>query len=208
MSSRAFSAKSGQSEAGSTTTGSSFLPSKPPFLFCASIIIRIVSLRVVSLMAIVPDRECRIPTLIVSCAAAIRGNAMETKAIPAASSHAPAGSLLVLTRVPPGFRFISTSSSFITFLLSIGSLLNGYGFRNLDLKAKTGVPRIEVHFVETLIGIKRPEAGIELLDDVAQVHFRGVLAVALELRAVLVGFKHAFGELSDAIFAEKLEFPD
>ncbi len=32
-SSRAFSANSGQFEAGSTTTGSSFLPSRPPFLF-------------------------------------------------------------------------------------------------------------------------------------------------------------------------------
>src|SRR5262249_25089372 len=68
ISSRAFSAKSGQFEAGSTTTASSFLPSSPPFLFCSSISISITSLRVVSLMAIVPERECRTPTLIVSCA--------------------------------------------------------------------------------------------------------------------------------------------
>ena len=67
-SSRAFSAKSGQFEAGSTTTASSFRPSRPPFLFCSSIIIRIVSFSVVSLIAIVPDSECRMPTLIVPCA--------------------------------------------------------------------------------------------------------------------------------------------
>ena len=70
ISSRAFSANSGQFEAGSTTTASSFLPSRPPFLFCSSISNSTVSLSVVSLMAIVPDSECRTPTLIVSCAAA------------------------------------------------------------------------------------------------------------------------------------------
>ena len=57
ISSRAFSANSGQFEAGSTTTASSFLPSRPPFLFCSSIRNSIVSLSVVSLMAIVPDSE-------------------------------------------------------------------------------------------------------------------------------------------------------
>src|SRR5260370_4417055 len=61
----AFSAKSGQLDAGSTTTASSFLPSNPPFLFWASIIIRIVSFSVVSLMAIVPESECSTPTLMV-----------------------------------------------------------------------------------------------------------------------------------------------
>src|SRR6516164_9742449 len=63
--SRAFSAKSGQFEAGSTTTASTFLPSNPPFLFMSSTIIRMVSLRVVSLIAIVPDSEWRTPILIV-----------------------------------------------------------------------------------------------------------------------------------------------
>src|SRR5580704_19462693 len=70
MSSRAFSANFGQSEAGSTTTASSFLPSRPPFLFCSSISISMTSLRVVSLIAIVPDNECRMPTLMVSWALA------------------------------------------------------------------------------------------------------------------------------------------
>jgi hypothetical protein len=57
ISSLAFSANSGQFEAGSTTTASSFLPSTPPFLFCSSISISITSLSVVSLIAIVPDSE-------------------------------------------------------------------------------------------------------------------------------------------------------
>ena len=68
ISSRAFSANSGQFEAGSTTTASSFLPSTPPFLFCSSMSMSITSFSVVSLMAMVPESECRMPTLIVSCA--------------------------------------------------------------------------------------------------------------------------------------------
>src|SRR5271155_678396 len=73
ISSRAFSANSGQFDAGSTTTASSFLPSKPPFLFCSSISISITSLSVVSLIAMVPDSECRMPILIVSSAAIAAG---------------------------------------------------------------------------------------------------------------------------------------
>jgi len=65
---RAFSANSGQSEAGSTTTGSSFLPMTPPFSFCFSIIISTVSFSVDSLIAMVPDSECSTPTLMVSAA--------------------------------------------------------------------------------------------------------------------------------------------
>ncbi len=71
-SSRAFSAKSGQSEAGSTTTASSLRPSSPPFLFCSSISIRMVSFSVVSLMAIVPESECSTPTLMGPCALRVR----------------------------------------------------------------------------------------------------------------------------------------
>ena len=67
-SSRAFSANSGQFEAGSTTTASSFLPSRPPFWFCSSTSISTVSFSVVSLIAIVPDSECNTPTLMVSAA--------------------------------------------------------------------------------------------------------------------------------------------
>jgi hypothetical protein len=68
MSSRAFSANSGQFEAGSTTTASSFLPSRPPFLFCSSINMSMTSFSVVSLIAMVPESEWRMPTLMVSCA--------------------------------------------------------------------------------------------------------------------------------------------
>jgi hypothetical protein len=56
ISSRAFSANSGQLEAGSTTTASSFLPSRPPFLFCSFDQHQQTSFRVVSLMAMVPER--------------------------------------------------------------------------------------------------------------------------------------------------------
>src|SRR6516164_6429079 len=68
-SSRAFSANSGQFDAGSTTTASTFLPSSPPFLLRSSTIIKTVSLSVVSLIAIVPDSECSTPILIVSSSA-------------------------------------------------------------------------------------------------------------------------------------------
>ena len=75
ISSRAFSANSGQFEAGSTTTASSFLPSTPPFLFCSSISISMMSFSVVSLIAMVPESECRTPTLMVSCALALENEA-------------------------------------------------------------------------------------------------------------------------------------
>ena len=65
---RAFSANSGQFEAGSTTTGSSFLPSTPPLALISSMAISTVSLSTVSEIAIVPDSECSTPTLMVSCA--------------------------------------------------------------------------------------------------------------------------------------------
>src|SRR3981189_2715412 len=68
ISSRAFSANNGQLEAGSTTTASSFLPSRPPFLFCSSINISITSFSVVLLMAMVPEGDWRMPPLMVSCA--------------------------------------------------------------------------------------------------------------------------------------------
>src|SRR5690349_1647978 len=85
ISSRAFSAKRGQLEAGSTTTASSFLPSRPPFLFCSSMSISMTSFSVVSLIAIVPDRECRTPTLMVSCACAVPITAPETNAAEASA---------------------------------------------------------------------------------------------------------------------------
>jgi hypothetical protein len=43
-------------------------------LFCSSISISITSFSVVSLMAMVPESECRIPTLIVSWALALKAS--------------------------------------------------------------------------------------------------------------------------------------
>ena len=68
----AFSANSGQFDAGSTTTTSSFLPSTPPFALISSTVIITVSLSTVSEIAIVPESECSTPTLIVSAAKAGR----------------------------------------------------------------------------------------------------------------------------------------
>ncbi len=69
---RAFSANSGQLEAGSTTTASSFLPSRPPLALISAMDISTVSLSTLSEMAIVPDSECSTPTLMVSAACAER----------------------------------------------------------------------------------------------------------------------------------------
>src|SRR5262249_39258466 len=65
MSFWAFSAKVGQSEAPSSTIGSSLLPSTPPEALISSIAISSAFFTVTSLMAIVPLSECRTPTLMV-----------------------------------------------------------------------------------------------------------------------------------------------
>ena len=69
MSWRAFSANSGQFDAGSTTTGSIFAPITPPLALISSIAISAMSFSTVSLIAMVPDSECRMPTLTVFCCA-------------------------------------------------------------------------------------------------------------------------------------------
>ncbi len=66
---RAFSANSGQLEAGSTTTGSIFVPITPPLALISSIAMSTTSFSTVSLIAIVPDSECSTPTLTVFCCA-------------------------------------------------------------------------------------------------------------------------------------------
>jgi hypothetical protein len=66
MSFCAFSAKVGQSDAPSSTTGSIFLPSRPPAWLISSMASSSASRTVTSLMAIVPLSECRMPTFIVS----------------------------------------------------------------------------------------------------------------------------------------------
>src|SRR6478735_10868590 len=78
---RAFSANSGQLDAGYTTTGSSFLPSNPPLALISSIAISAVFFNAVSEMAMVPDSEWRMPTLMVSAAVAVA--AIAESAIPA-----------------------------------------------------------------------------------------------------------------------------
>ena len=75
ISSRAFSANSGQFEAGSTTTGSSLRPSRPPCALISSMVISATSLSDVSLMAIVPESECRMPTLIGPVSSALAAGA-------------------------------------------------------------------------------------------------------------------------------------
>ena len=51
-------------------TGSSFLPITPPLALISLMVINAVSFREVSEIAIVPESECKIPTLIVSPLAA------------------------------------------------------------------------------------------------------------------------------------------
>ncbi|MCY1184642.1 hypothetical protein D9M73_253520 [compost metagenome] len=65
---RLFSANSGQLDAGSTTTGSSILPFTPPLALICSMVISAMSLSEVSEIAMVPESECRMPTLMVSAA--------------------------------------------------------------------------------------------------------------------------------------------
>lgn len=76
---RVFSTNKAQSEAGSTTTASRCLPRCPPLAFCASISISMVSVSVVAI-TIVPDSECRTPTLIVSAYAKARGRVIAAAA--------------------------------------------------------------------------------------------------------------------------------
>ncbi len=95
MSCRAFSAKSGQLEAGSTTTASSLRPSTPPFAFCSSTSISMTSFSVVSLIAIVPDKECRTPILIGSLAPCARAPRAAAAASAAANDKAPKSRRLI-----------------------------------------------------------------------------------------------------------------
>src|SRR5438067_267444 len=62
MSLRAFSAKVGQSDAPSSMTGTICLPRTPPFALISSIAMISASFTEVSLMDIVPLRECSTPT--------------------------------------------------------------------------------------------------------------------------------------------------
>ena len=104
MSWRAFSAKSGQLEAGSTTTGSIFMPMTPPLALISSIAMSATSLRTVSLIAIVPESEWRMPTLTVFCCANALG-------VPIAAIEAASASTLTNERrfmiLPVGWKTTS-----------------------------------------------------------------------------------------------------
>ena len=85
----AFSANRSQFEAGSTITGSIFLPMTPPLALISSNAIMQTSRSDTSLMAMVPDSECSTPTLTVPppCARRTAGKPMPAAA-PAPSAPA------------------------------------------------------------------------------------------------------------------------
>src|SRR3981081_1164028 len=86
INSRAFSANSGQFDAGSTTTASSFLPRTPPFLFCSSIRKRTVSFSVVSRSALGPEGGGNPPPLLFSPAVFADLKAAKPRPTPAAAA--------------------------------------------------------------------------------------------------------------------------
>ena len=93
----AFSAKRSQFEAGSTTTGSIFLPMTPPLALISSNAIMQTSRSDTSLMAMVPESECSTPTLTVPpCARSTEGNPMPAAA-PAPTTAAVLRKLLLVT---------------------------------------------------------------------------------------------------------------
>src|SRR5690349_18764678 len=154
-SSRAFSANSGQFDAGSTTTASSLRPSRPPFLFCSSIIISTVSFSVVSLMAMVPESECRIPTLIVGCCAPTNEYASGAAKRHTAASHT---CLRVISKYSLGERRRRLH-------LDLEADADGLGV--LPDRRERGVAEEEHH------------PGVVLLDDVVDVDLGRVLVVVV-----------------------------
>src|SRR5690606_31555446 len=115
----------GQSDAGSTTTGSSFLPSTPPLSLISLIAIKAVSFSEVSEIAIVPDNECRIPTLIVSPLSATLLSAAGASAFSADFEHpvnatAPAmvaAKILFENKLRWNIRFFSKLYNGVFFML-------------------------------------------------------------------------------------------
>ena len=81
---------------------SSFLPSTPPLALISSIVIRATSLSTVSEIAIVPESECRMPTLMVS--AAKRGQARRGPRQPGRQQAALSAKRRFMGRRPPEFR--------------------------------------------------------------------------------------------------------
>src|SRR5713101_715380 len=67
---------------------------------------------------------------------------------------------------------------------------------NLDLQAESGLPEIGSHRVESCVSVETHHAQVELLDDVVEVHFSGLLLVVRGL---------SMSKLRLGIFAEDLE---
>ena len=110
----AFSAKVGQSEAPSSTTGSSFLPSTPPAALISSIASSSASRTVTSLIAIVPLSECRMPDLDRAAARCRRGAALPSARRRTRSVRVRAprlSSRLAAARAPPASAADSRTAS-------------------------------------------------------------------------------------------------
>src|SRR5262249_23497744 len=112
------------------------------------------SFNVVSLIAIVPESECNIPTLIVPVWATI------TRANEIAETRIKATTYICL-------RFI-------------GELLSGIRLENglhLDLETDSRLPEIGFNGVVVRVFDEEHHARIELLQNVVKVEFRGLLVV-------------------------------
>src|SRR5882724_2307756 len=73
---------------------------------------------------------------------------------------------------------------------------------NLELQADTCLPKLGVYGAEAGIFIETHHARVELFDDIVEVHFRGLLAIA---RVPCQGSYEPVGELCLSILAEDLE---
>src|SRR5205823_4197567 len=124
--------------------------------------IRTVSLRVVSLMAMVPESECRTPTLMVACA-----EATLDPATPAASSAA-------VRKVC--FSFMVNSS--MNGIETRGGVRRGCR-SHLQLDPDANLLKIGLHGVEARVLVENHHARVELLDEVVEIHLRRLLVVIL-----------------------------
>ena len=102
----AFSANRSQFEAGSTTTGSIFLPMTPPLALISSNAISTTSRSETSLMAMVPDSECSTPTFTVPppCALSTAGKPMPAAAPTPIAPAVFRKSLRETAAIPVSFR--------------------------------------------------------------------------------------------------------
>jgi len=110
MSFSAFSLKKRTSDLGSSTIGSIFLPRTPPLALISSIASNSALCNDRSMIAIVPLRECRMPTLIVlSCALAwvkrrTKMDGARNVAAPAVAAAAPFSRSRLVSSIAPPLR--------------------------------------------------------------------------------------------------------